>query len=75
MEKIKIEGLPSIPKKVWVDHKVLYGKCRQQRAAGFGQGTEPYEAALDALKRHAFAHNLLLGHIHAIENEYAREYP
>lgn len=72
MEKVKIAGLPSVPMRVWVAHKELLHTCRKLQAAGFGQGTDPYEAALDALKKQAYDHNLLLGHVNAIAAECAK---
>ena len=75
MIKIKVEGMPSIAGNVWHHHKNLIGACRLERKRGFKDGDPSYEAKLDKMKSHAFAHNLLLGNIHAIENGYAREYP
>jgi hypothetical protein len=75
MAKIKVAGLPPVAKKVWAGNKELLRNCRALQASGYGQGTFPYETALDALKRHSHKHNLLLGHVHAIEKEYEAENP
>lgn len=75
MSEIKVSGLPGVEEKVWRQYKTLLHKCREQQAAGFGQGTMPYEVALDSLKEHAYDNNLLLGHVTAIAEEYAYAHP
>jgi len=75
MAKIKVAGLRSVAKRVWVAHKELLHECRAQQAAGFGQGTPSYEATLDKLEHHSRKHGLLLGHVNAIASEYATEHP
>jgi|GEM_PF-5812915 len=75
MAKIKVAGQPSVAKKVWMKQKDLLHKCRTLQASGFGQGTDPYEAALAAMKQHSRTHSLLLGQMTAIEQEYTAEHP
>lgn len=75
MDKIKVSGLPGVEKDVWERHKDLIAACRLERTKGFKDGDASYEVAFDSLKRHASDHNLLLGHVCAIEQEYARDHP
>ena len=74
MSKIKVDVLPSVPKKIWLGYKKLLAKCRAMQALGFGQGTPSYEAALTKLKHYSCRHGLLLGHVSAIADEHSREH-
>ena len=73
MAKIKVDGLPSVPEKIWYGYKKLLATCRAKQAAGFGQGTPSYKAALTKLKHYSCKNGLLLGHVCTIADEYTRE--
>lgn len=68
---VTIPGLPSIPREVWEAQKQRILACRNQRAAGFGDGSPQYEQELERLKKCLRDAGMRLGHVTALEEEIA----